>query len=1197
MKLLKVELHGFKSFRAKTGFELGDGIAVIVGPNGCGKSNIVDAIRWTMGTQSAKALRGSDMSDVIFAGSRSRSPSGVAEVFLTFENTTPAQAGQLDIDEELAGSPIRSMLSNATTITVGRRLERSGDATYLINGSSVRLKDLQELFLGTGASVKGYSVIEQGQIDFLVNARPSERRRFVEELAGVTRYKFHRSETEKKLGTTQQNLDRLDDLLEEVRRRIAQLQRQARVAERHSELSTRRRRLGLAQLVQQRDASVVDLAEATAALEAERGVDNDLTSALRKEEHAEQRLSIEVSSTDRQVRELTEERFRLQAKRDLLGQASQHAVAEIEALRREQARILEDAEELREEGKQLETRLVQLDQERAEQADVPTGSEELEASVSEAAAVLSSIDRLLDRHDLEIRRAADELADYRATRRSQTAELERLERSAAEHLSKLESRRQAASDTQSQYEAAVQAKVLVEGSVTSSERKKGEADEAVEKARKAVEEAGAALEPLRAQAAALTATKKAKQESLAEVGEEGSRAVMKAAADGKLDGVLGLVGEGLIAPPDLDASIHGSLRQLASYVVVRDRDAAIEVIRFARKKKVLVGCVERRPENQPGPKTEGSLLDRIDAAEWIPSSVLDVLSAGRVVANLETAEAGAVGTVWVDTDGASFDHNGFWRSPDPSGGEITRQARLKTEIETAERRVKELAQQVAAAEDNQRRRRQALDDALSRRDDVDQLLAQSRRELKHASDKAASIQGAARAAKAQLEELESGNTNLARIKELQTALSSEDGKVALETKVNALQAKRDEERQRRDTQAAELRRREAALSERRAELKQIAERRRALDEERRRLAERVERNNGRIEKIARRGEEIERRVVQLTYESEANQRTAESVQVELDQKVARLSELEATVRAKRGELASLHDRARTLRTQSAELAARLERLSARKSQAERENERLQITLDQRYSISWDAAREEVGDASLPKDLDGSLARIQSEIDALGPINHAATAELEEAEQRFEFLCTQQGDLQRAIADMRATIDELDKASRDAFLTTFQDLRVEFERLFERLFRGGEATLALSDEGDPLNTGVEVFVRPPGKRVKSMSLLSGGEKAMTAVAFVFAAFRLKPSPFCILDEVDAPLDDANVERFVELIQELSRDTQFIVVSHNRRTMECAHSLVGVTMEEPGVSRLVGVEVPKRRDEPPRLVDEGESYPLF
>ena len=1188
MKLRKIELQGFKSFRQKTGFPVSPGITAVVGPNGCRKSNIVDAIRWAMGTQSARALRGSEMADVIFAGSGGRKPAGFSEVTLTFENE---KSNNTDPVDDIASSPLRTMVASASTLSIGRRLYRSGDATYLINSSPVRLKDVQEVFLGTGASVRGYSIIEQGQIDFLVNARPSERRTFVEELAGVTRYRFHRKETQQKMTSTKVNLERLDDIIDEVKKRINQLKRQAQLAKRHQKLASHRKQLELYLLIERRQGADQTRAKTNKKLEKLESARKKHLVALSKVEVEEARLEKTVTTRDETLKGFTEDKYRIQAQRDLLLQSVEHANNEQESLAAERERIAEDEKELTTELETITARIVELLKELSAEPENDPEDEQYESRVTEAAAVVASSERVLDRSEGDLRNIVAKRAQTQSAERSNRAESGRLTARLSGQSERFKALEVQIGRTEER-DRLLSAKLdTLRAAVSSRNDDCAVMDRKVEDCRADIEHLRPKLDAVAQSLASRQAQKQLKIEASAASSAEAVEAVMRASQAGELKGVHQVVADGLVVPEDLDGALFGVLRHLLGYIVVDSPSAAIAVINFANRHELVVGCIEARANEDPGVQ-RGGLFDRVQVADWIPPVIRQMLAAAYLVDSLDEAETQAGGFT-VDLSGNCTTQSGFWHSSDTQGGAFAERARLQRELVELDQQINSLTKDRAALEGLSGQRGTDLKALLHEQRDARVRHGEAKDDLAGGERELAAVRAEIQGARAQLADhrnaVESDEIRLAEL--AAETKSTAKQLAAVHKELEACELERADALVRLDKARKDLSAAQQVMAERRERVRQRIQRRKAVQAEHERCATAKSSATRRIGRIDERRKQIGEALARREYEVEANQKTADEMSTELTSIEGRLVEARADLEGVRGDLLAKTTEGRQMRKTAVELSTEVERLVLHREQAEQEIARADQELSAQQGFDQKAAREFLETFSAPEDAEAALHKVRSDIEKLGPVNHAAVEELDEADERHTFLCGQRGDLTRAMTDMRATIDELDRASREAFLSTFQDLRAQFEGLFTRLFQGGEATLALTDETDPLTAGVEVFVAPPGKKVKSMTLLSGGEKALTAIAMVFSAFRLKPSPFCVLDEVDAPLDDANIERFVDLLRELSAETQFLVVTHNRRTMECGNALVGVTMEEPGCSRLVGVSLPSGKNKSTSSEDDG------
>lgn len=1173
MRLNRIQLSGFKSFRSKSAIEFGEGITAIVGPNGCGKSNIVDAIRWAMGTQSARSLRGSQMADVIFSGSGKRKPSGLAEVELRFRNDDSK-----NVVKDVVESPVKALVESSSMLSIGRRLFRGGDADYSINGVSVRLKDIRELFLGTGASVRGYSIIAQGQIEFLINARPTERRLFVEEIAGVTKYRYHRDECERKLQSTEVNLERLEDLIAEIRRYIAQLKHQSRKAQRYVKLKEQKRHAELLLLITEHDehlSAVKKMRAECADVETNKTRETQRSAACETALRA-LRSAVEESRTN--VQQLTENVFRLQTKEQLLRQAVGHASAEQESLSAEAIRLQKEDTELVDELGSLKQQNQQLTDSLAGESEPAQRDTKLEEIVSQANHQLAELENNLDGCQSELERWTRRKAEWTSlvdTRRQGIREAQERQKDA-----KTESSESLVAVAQQHLQDAERRLSEVETEWRQCETNLCDARARKETSEQQLNELKSRRDRVANTRVEFEFQRDAISQALDAEVSQGARKLLDAVDSGKLSGILGLVNQGIKPEPGFEKPVHGVLRDMLEYLVVEDSAAALSAIEYATEHGLVVGCVEQTDNETQVSSTSESLLAHVDVADWIPAQITQMLNVACVIEPFCRVDESTTYAFVVDNQGTCCSRSGFWRSADPAGGALARRSRMKDQLDELNQKISARTEAFEQLSDQINTTKTLHQDNLEQCQTfraVQQTLGQQRLQAETIKARA---QAQLEAKQTQLEEAKRG----AEQAERQLALWTEEVEQTLQKIGNAdqhldqLTANRTEWKNAIDGVRTELGADRERLAEQRAIARQQEARLKSLREDLERVTGFINRAEKKREQISIRSVEVSEQQRKLVLECEVNRGTLSTVAKQLadannalTRANGRLEHLKKVSQAKADEL-------QTIQAGVSAISNDLHRISSVLEQSVRECERLEGQLKHQHGVTLDEARKETSELETEKNPFDLIEMYERSIARLGPINHTAPEELEQAEERFGFLCQQQADLVHAIEDLGATISELDRASKTSFTKTFESLNKEFQALFARLFKGGEAELSLTDDIDPLEAGVEVMVRPPGKRVRCMSLLSGGEKALTAIALVFAAFRLNPSPFCVLDEVDAPLDEHNVAEYIELIRELSQDTQFLVITHNRRTMEGADKLVGVTMEEPGISRLVTVNAP-------------------
>jgi len=1213
MRIRKLELQGFKSFVDRQVFHFGDGIAGVVGPNGCGKSNIVDAIRWCIGEQSAKSLRGSAMQDVIFNGSAVRKPVGMAEVSITFITTDEPFPGEYARCEEMQ---------------IARRLYRDGTSEYLINQAKVRRKDIVDFFMDTGIGNKLYSFIQQGQIGEIVSAKPEERRGMLEEAAGISKYKMRREEAEQKLGETAQNLARATDVSEEMGRRLKALERQVERASRFRRARARVRQgelfLGLVKL----SGLTTEQRELTGELRLAKGEADRLGHELERADGELKLRRDEIAVMNAVVNTLRDQLSELEAQRRERESARHYHLRERDELR---ARLGVLAHDLDDAARVKEQASLEADAAEDELSETTAAVDRLEQTLSEATAVaedrgrrLVAIRAKVEEHKRVVMDQITGLARRRATlgaaRQRREEQDERLQRFRGDRVG-------AESDTSGLREAVMAA----EGAV-------GEREDALDEAKRRQQ----ALQGQQAVADKALATAKVEQRQREEVAtraerelakleaqlqsledlqrshsgvEGGARQVMKAVQ------TLGTLAEHLDVPEALEATLTAALGAALDHVLVADEATLLAGAKAAagagRTGLVVVNTSAPAPEGlaaQVGGSAEGraALGVLLGATETAPDLATALLQHAERGARVITPQGEVVlpnGVVMVgrESSGAGEAILKRRRRVAELHEERTRQLshveRLRAEVELADGAVEDAEHALRAA-------RQAIEGFAPRVREAELAVSEARlavrertRELTAQEQRSAQLAGEEARQLAAIQKLD------VEITQTVEAISREEERQhEIEEQLKHAQA----ELVRLETETAEAR---DALSRAKIEQSSARERlillRKALDgararsEEARRRLDRGEAENARC---TERLEALERE--QLTIEDDI--KTAAESQGEVAQK---LDVERKRLARERETLDRQEDALRGLRQAAEHAQTRASRAELRRQEVTLAIESLRDQLEGRYNVSLPTMLDQLDrDAALvlhaeegvahasptrislpdpPPDLrvtpelmeDGDaisrwvteLERLKGEIDKLGEVNLAAIEEYDEVAERYEWLEKQRADLEESVDSIRKTIARINRTCRERFRETFDRVTEHFRDIYPRLSGGGQARLALTNEEDLLETGVEIFVQPPGKRLQNLSLLSGGEKALCAIALIFALFRVKPSPFCVLDEVDAPLDEGNGARYNDMLREMCDLTQFIVITHNKKTMECADTLYGVTMPDPGVSRLVTVKV--------------------
>jgi chromosome segregation protein len=1188
MRIRRLEMVGFKSFMDRTVVAFDDGVTGVVGPNGCGKSNVADAIRWVLGEQSALRLRGRSMEDVIFNGSESKPPLSFAEVTLTFENDRPSEL-----------PPAFHALSE---ITVGRRLYRTGESDYLVNRAPARLLDVNDIFFGSGVGRTAYSIIEQGRIGQIVSARAQDRRGVIEEAAGITKYQRRREAAERKMEATRHNLERVTDIVAELGKQLDSLNRQARKAEKYRALRAQIRELelhvgaarwleltvGRREAEERHAAARADEAEISArlaqidqALEADRALLAERELSLQqlgdREHELESQGRVTAVSTEAAERELAQiaERSR--------GQASEVEALKVQAdaLSVERDALLRQREELASLSGTDEARLAELEAAlldlATEQGSLATEGEAARADAAEAhgraaarRSALAQVER--QRADLQgrlsrVRAEIDELATRGAS----------LDGSRSAHVETLGKTRQLKLHLEEQ---------------------RGAQEGLLDRTRSEFIQNEARLITLREE----LSDRRARLQSLQEVMRNyegygrGVRSLMTRAraSEGSEKGAMGLVADVMTVPAEYENAVEAVLGERLQYVIVESHSQGVEAIdrlkSAAEGRASLIPLLRLRDDEgragAPDRSHPGFVAGCLDVVRFDPAYerlARFLLGDATIVRDLSSAleiwqSGGGAGTL-VTMDGEVLDPHGVVTGG-PLEGEGHGALQRRREVQELTDTVRTFEADFAMAQERHRAlqsRLLQLEAALktidrdNREKDLALLtqekdLARLGEELERVAERVGQLElergsmedglsGLAREEESHHLEAAGAEADRARHEERAREAASRLEDLArragsLQAEVLAVKVKVASERERRDGIGESLRRIEeaqAAAEERRERL--FA----ALSEGNARTSELRERMEGARGDGARLAEELGRvREVLLAERSAHQDATAK----------ARSAESEARDLRKRAEAITqaAGDAALTAREQALELS-HLEEQIRERCQTELRDELLRFH-----------AERPPGEAERRR-----LEDLKAQADRMGAINLTAIEEYDDLARRHAFLSEQKGDLESSLSDLQKAIGKINRASRERFRETFDRVNEKFQQVFPRLFNGGRAGLVLTEDGDDQQGGVEIFAQPPGKKLQNINLLSGGEKALTAVALIFAIFLIKPSPFCLLDEVDAPLDEANVGRYNELVKEMAKASQFILITHNKRTMETVDTLYGVTMEEPGVSKLVSVRL--------------------
>ncbi len=1177
MKLATLELAGFKSFADTTEFKFDDGITGIVGPNGSGKSNVVDAVKWVLGEMSAKSLRGDAMLDVIFCGSGSRKPTGMAEVSLTFTN----EDGRLPVQ--------------APQVKITRRLYRDGTSEYLVNNEMSRLKDIREMFLDTGVGVEAYSIIEQGQIYALLDANSVDRREVFEEAAGISRFKVRKKETLRKLERTDQNLAQVQLVLDEVQRQLRSVKVQAGRARNYQEYFARLNELRKAHSLQEYDQ-----------------LHRRLTDFRRQREE----LVDNLAGLARQCDQMRSQRQDLQIEMDALTEAARKAERELMVLENQRQSAVQQGQFAQQQITQLSE---QLDLYRRRLVELEQRKTELGGQVEKHREALAEIDSQVKSHEQAVLEAV-------ARQAKAAGDAAVLHRAIDEAKSAAMDMMRAAARLNSECSAAGARKDNLDKQVERLQAARGQMDQQIAAMEQQLagfqaerQDLGSQAEDLRGQGEALRSTIAANSRKHAAVLEELSkqreiRGGLKSRQSVLMDlqarregvakpvqdvlksrdagtgfaGVKGIAGEYISTSLEHAGIVEAVLGDMQNALVLEN---TVALLSAQQQFQSLPGRVTALAlDNIPpyvedfSPSTLGAGVIRVsDLVTYDPAMAplaLHVLGGTLVVESLEQAltllRQGPRGLRYVTRLAEVVNPDGTVQLGDMSrrAGTISRRselARLEQDMVAVESRISELSAEAAQCDEQTRQLNENQQQIRDRLFTVESRLAQVQARSQQAEQQVQKLRGDLPMLAGELEGLaheisecvQRQETYRAKAAEKETA--SQQAEIAvrdmqqqlllrqhesaeLGENVTKLRVAMGQSQEQRTARARELTVAESAVRHSDAELSQVN----------REIAQ-VE---SRLAAAKKSAEECTRQVEELEHHRGAAARLVE----EQTGHLAGLREQFQKAAVELGELESQHDqtqqREHTLSLSENEVSVRLETL------VERTAEELQLNLVEAHAtyqaveMDWDAVAAEIND------LKGRMAR-------LGNVNIDAIDEQDKLEERQKFLSGQIADIQDAKRQLEELITRINEDSRQKFIDTFEKVRVEFQEMFRRLFGGGRADIVLENPEDVLESGIDILAKPPGKEQQSISLLSGGEKTLAAVAVIMAIFKSKPSPFCILDEVDAALDEANTGRFAAIVSEFMTTSQFIVITHNKAMMNIASLLYGVTMQEQGVSKRVAV----------------------
>jgi chromosome segregation protein len=1184
MKIKRMEVLGFKSFAAKTQIEFPPGVTAVVGPNGCGKSNVVDAIRWALGEQSPKQLRGKAMEDVIFNGSEAQKPLGMAEVTLVFSNEN--------------GKPLADYL-DYSEIAVSRRLFRSGESEYLINKVPCRLKDITDLFLGTGVGHRAYSIVEQGKMEFVLNAKPEERRILIEEAAGITKYKDRKAAALRKIEATQQNLLRLSDVIGEVKRQMNSLNRQAKKAERYKGYRDEMRLIELGQAFQTYRSLQSQHEEMQASLQEMKDLEVQAAAQIQEVEAEVERVKVNLLDLEQDLAvhqdRLSENEGTIKTRENQIELSSRDREnLQKQALRAEEevGKLTHQIEEANREVQGYEESLQDLQQKIACDAD----------ALFEKEKIFSDKKTQLNDHEQALSQEKNILVDLLTRLAHLKNQLLDLNRRSGELLRRQE--KLAAERAEAEKKAEELRHHMVQQSLQLTDRRnarsqvEGQKEERIAQLKEVQSALAALQEDLNQQRERLN-RESSRLNSLLELQrnfegyQEGVRAILlKRQAQGMdQNGICGLVEDIIETDPQYECVVESVLGEKLQHFIVQNHEESLKAIDYLKAQgsgRSSFIPLQLKPNPHPSPSA---------SPNGVITPLLNVVKVKPEFAHLAQY---FFGDVWIVPDLRQaidlWNQDGIWKILVTLDGEVlhpsgvvTGGSREQVSSGTFHRK-REIRDLTQSAEEL----RQAI---ASREEKQEELLGEGKRLESAIEEMVQAIHQEEIRIVSEAKELDQGELELKRWRqEIETLrfeesqLAEERGEVQTQTHQNET-ALRDAEQEKKSREEGLIQREQdlqtlkgdieglmAELTEAKLRVATLQEKKQNLDQNMERARQVLQENESVL--LSRR-EEVQDCLRQMK-EAEEKRRQAES---DLNRLLSEHQELHSHLEKKRETLREEKEKLEKSEVLEKERRESLHHLHEQKNalsmklmETDLNLKHLLSAVEEKHRIPAEAflSREDDQDYFAPE-KEARLTELKSLIESMGEVNLLAIQEFEECRTRLDFLTEQEADLVQSLEALDQAIKKINRTSRKRFAATFEAVNHKFKEIFTTLFGGGRAEMVLTDESNLLETGVDIIVQPPGKKLQNVSLLSGGEKALTSVALIFSLFLINPSPFCMMDEVDAPLDDANIGRFNNMIQELAQKYQIILVTHNKRTMEIADTLYGITMEEPGTSKIVSVKL--------------------
>ncbi len=1171
MRLKKLEILGFKSFADKTEIAFDKGVTCIVGPNGCGKSNVSDAIRWVLGERSAKLLRGSTMEDVIFNGTEVRKPLAFAEVSLTIDNSD------------------RGMPIDYNEVTIARRLYRTGESEYLLNKTQCRLKDIQDIILDTGIGSSSYSMIEQGRIDYILKADPEERRFLIEEAAGIAKYKVKKDESIRKLDRTEDNLKRLQDIVFEVQKNIQYAERQAKRAEKYKLELERLKTLEVKRAFYQQNQIESDRQNLAKDLQHKKDALAELENNLQKQHQFIEEQEMKVRSLGQRCHVKEGERYQVLSQIETNEQKLQFLRDKRLELAQQRGQLLQEQEQLRKEIELAIAKKIELEEQiKTKENEAGLG----ETKFNETAEKLKSHEILIAsaKEALEIARQSFFEAAQSATQARNEYHRIKAQGDNFEHQHKrLEANATRLTGILSGFQEKFQLclRSLDETNLSLQETLSGHQglrttvhafEHELLEAEKNANNLRLALSEKESRLKTLTEIEGASEESF-------HNFLTQAAIE--VPGLVQSLQEIIKVQEGYEWVIDVALGQFARSIVVNDVAVAKTLIaRLNFRKNLSAGIIMKTSRKQTEINSSAETLGFKPMSQFVQiaegyETLFDNVYISETFP-LESIEAflQAPPANWISKDGLFLTSDRrffYWDDQNRSRFFFSREVEMKKlgeDVGAIKTQVKEKDEKISFL-------RQELDSLEKQSQEVDAqktsvLIEKESLENEHRNitERLGSIQKEIELSAAEIEQikLETEKT-LINAQNAQNVLTQkeQDEKLFVEAQKNK-ERELENALQIRDALLSDVRRAQTNLDQCKQGILHLKESLQMIEGH---AAKDKDRQNAITQNTAR----IAAKEKELDTEESTSARLAEDLQQKLRSIDVELELLHKDLKGQEDSLAVLRTALEELIQNQKKIQEDEHQISIKQMDLDYKIKNIGERLLQRYRLNLSELNPQdyaFTEDELPSSEE-ALTALQGKVEALGTVNLLAIEEYQELKQRYDFLLAQQKDLEDARTELMEAIRKINQTTKQLFEDTFKQVQEAFKQYYQILFRGGEAKLFLVDEAHPLESGIDIVVRPPGKKFQNMSLLSGGEKAMTAVALLFALFKIKPSPFSLLDEIDAPLDEANIDRFLAVLTTFLEQSQFIIITHNRKTISMGNSLYGVTMQEPGISKIVSVKV--------------------